>query len=251
MAAIGFRERGFEIGRRLRGEARNQISAAVVLDVQRVLEVRFRAAAQRRKFRRHRKLCRQLLGKRHVYRQCRLAPLPFRFHGQGLRAETGIGRNIEAKLKCYVGVRRRHRGGDRLAAAQQRGGPAARHARDRELISLRRKAVILQAQRNVGRGARPHRDRRIVGHQIKPLDIARRLRRVRRRNDQSNGESKGGEIERSHRNTPGMARKRPMSRVRHASRTATARSAATKRGDRDEMRHGANYELVMSDRKLV
>ena len=56
------------------------------------------------------------------------------------------------------------------------------------------KSVILQAQRDVRRGAGPHRDRRIVGHQIKALDVARRLRGVRRAN-QCNGESKGDEIE--------------------------------------------------------
>ena len=147
----------------------------------------------------HGQLGRQLLGERDVDRQLSLVALPFRLDGQGLRVQRGVRRHVEAKLQRDAGVRRRHRRRDRLSAAQQRRGPAARHARDRELVSLRPEPVILQAQRDVRRGARPDRDRRIVGHQVKTLDVARRLRGMRIRGDQSDSESKGGEVKRSHR----------------------------------------------------
>src|SRR6185312_15312777 len=43
---------------------------------------------------------------------------------------------------------------------------------------------------------------RIIGHQVKALDIVVRVRRVSGRRDQPNDESKGGESNRSHNNTP-------------------------------------------------
>src|SRR5581483_1207291 len=73
-----------------------------------------------------------------------------------------------------------------------------------ELIALGREAVILKTQRNVGRRARPDRDRGIVGHQVKALDIGLVLVGGDRRRRQQSGNEKrnGGESERSHDNTP-------------------------------------------------
>ncbi len=141
-----------------------------------VVEARLRGAAQRRQLRRDRELRRQFLGEVDGERQAHIAALPFRLHGQGLGGQVGIGRHVEAQLQADALVGRRHRGRDRLAAAEQRRGPARRRAVDRERVALGRQAVILQPQRHRRGGSRPHRHRRVIGEQIEPLDVLVRLR---------------------------------------------------------------------------
>ena len=78
----------------------------------------------------------------------------------------------------------------RLAATEQRRGPALRHAAERKRHPLGRQLIILKPKIDRGRGARAHRDRRIVGQQEHALD--RRLIGGPGRNGRRNGEKSKG-----------------------------------------------------------
>src|SRR5262249_56184722 len=100
--------------------------------------------------------------------------------GKRLGADGGVGGHIEAQLQAGATICRGHGGGDRLTAAKQRRGPARRHAGHRHVEPLVRQVIVLQAERDGGRGTGANRDRRIIGQKIEPLDVARCVLGARR-----------------------------------------------------------------------
>src|SRR6185503_12098857 len=98
----------------------------------------------------------------------------------------------------YAAIGRRHRRRHRLAAAQQRRGPAARHSGDGERQPLRRQLVVLQAQADGGGRAGTHRDRGIVGQQIEPLHLTGRFFGTNGGGQQGESEGKSSEKWSSH-----------------------------------------------------
>ncbi len=152
-----------------------QLLAAVVLDGQRIFERRIGGAAQFGQLRLDRQLGGQFLGQRHVDRQRDLRGAALRGNGERVRADRRALGNVEPQIERDAVIGGRHGGGDRLAAAEQRGGPALRHAIDREREPLRRETVIAQLQTDGRGGAGLDRDRRIIGQQIKALDVGSRV----------------------------------------------------------------------------
>ena len=171
LAAVLLGERGVEILRRLGGKAHRELLAAVVLDGELKLEARLRCAAQFGKLRRQRQLGRQILGQRDCDRQLRLGRISGRRDRERLRADGCILRHVEPQFERNAGVGCRHRRRDRLAAAHQRRRPARGHAGDGQIYPLGRQTVVVQTQIDRRRFAWPHRDRRIVAHEIKALDV--------------------------------------------------------------------------------
>ena len=139
LAAIGLGERGFEIVRRFRGEAATRLRPLSFLMVRGYSK--FDLGLPRSEGSSMSPSAWRAVPWRAPPStgSARLVPWPSAFTVRVCASDRRWpGHRGEAA--AHAGVRRRHRRRDRLAAAQQGRGPAARHAGDRKLVSLRRRA---------------------------------------------------------------------------------------------------------------
>ena len=112
-------------------------------------------------------------------------PCPSAFTVSVCVSHRGIGRHVEAKLQATLasvaGIAAATGWPPPSSVAVQPLGTPVTDSWYRSGAE----PVVLQAQRNGRRRAGPHRDRRIIGHQVEALDVVRRLGGVRRRGDQA------------------------------------------------------------------